>query len=90
MSAVLAADGSNMVQADTRSGSMSGSGSGPGVKEVTVWSSSGSSSGVESVSCKYHLILAVLQCLRSLLSVDTVLHANTSHTCQREEEEDDD
>ena len=78
-----------MVQADTRSGSMSGS----GVKEVTVWSSSGSSSGVESVSCKYQLILAVLQCLRSLLSVDTVLHANTSHTlsytCQREEEEDD-
>ncbi|XP_064864252.1 Bardet-Biedl syndrome 10 protein homolog [Oncorhynchus nerka] len=85
ISAVLAADGSNMVQADTGSGSMSGS----GVKEVTVWSSSGSSSGVESVSCKYQLILAVLQCLRSLLSVDTVLHANTSHACQREEEEGD-
>uniref|UniRef100_A0A8C8H6B2 Bardet-Biedl syndrome 10 n=1 Tax=Oncorhynchus tshawytscha TaxID=74940 RepID=A0A8C8H6B2_ONCTS len=89
ISAVLAADGSNMVQADTGSGS----GSGSGVKEVTVWSSSGSSSGVESVSCKYQLILAVLQCLRSLLSVDTVLHANTSHTlshaCQREEEEGD-
>ncbi|CAB1345741.1 unnamed protein product [Coregonus sp. 'balchen'] len=86
-SAVLAADGSNMVQADTGSGSMSGSGSGSGVKEVSVGSSSGSSSGVESVSCKYQLILAVLQCLRSLLSVDTVLHTNTSHTCQREEEE---
>ncbi|XP_071242552.1 Bardet-Biedl syndrome 10 protein [Salvelinus alpinus] len=94
MSAVLAADGSNMVQADTGSGSMFGSGSGSGVKEMSVWSSSGSSSGVESVSCKYQLILAVLQCLRSLLSVDTVLHANSSHTlshtCQREEEEDDD
>ncbi|XP_045065221.1 Bardet-Biedl syndrome 10 protein homolog [Coregonus clupeaformis] len=89
-SAVLAADGSNMVQADTGSGSMSGSGSGSGVKVVSVGSSSGSSSGVESVSCKYQLILAVLQCLRSLLSVDTVLHTNTSHTCQREEEEDDD
>ncbi|XP_041709642.1 Bardet-Biedl syndrome 10 protein homolog [Coregonus clupeaformis] len=89
-SAVLAADGSNMVQADTGSGSMSGSGSGSGVKEVSVGSSSGSSSGVESVSCKYQLILAVLQCLRSLLSVDTVLHTNTSHTCQREEEEDGD
>ncbi|XP_029597801.1 BBSome complex assembly protein BBS10 [Salmo trutta] len=93
-SAALAADGSNMVQADTGSESMFGSGSGSGVKEVTVWSSSGSSSGVESVSCKYQLILAVLQCLRSLLSVDTVLHANTSHTlshtCQREEEEEED
>ncbi|KAM9407813.1 LOW QUALITY PROTEIN: BBSome complex assembly protein BBS10 [Salvelinus alpinus] len=89
-SAVLVADGSNLVQADTSSGSMSGSGSGSGVKEVTVWSSSGASSGVESVSCKFHLILDVLQCLRSLLSVDTVLHTNTSHTCQREEEEGDD
>uniref|UniRef100_A0A4W5JH33 Bardet-Biedl syndrome 10 n=1 Tax=Hucho hucho TaxID=62062 RepID=A0A4W5JH33_9TELE len=52
---------------------------------------SGSGSGVESVSCKYQLILAVLQCLRSLLSVDTVIHANTStlsHTCQREEDDD--
>ncbi|XP_077373171.1 BBSome complex assembly protein BBS10 [Festucalex cinctus] len=31
-------------------------------------------SGLESVSCKYHLILAVLQCVKSLLRVDTVLH----------------
>uniref|UniRef100_A0A3Q0T122 Bardet-Biedl syndrome 10 n=1 Tax=Amphilophus citrinellus TaxID=61819 RepID=A0A3Q0T122_AMPCI len=29
--------------------------------------------GLESVSCKYQLLLAVLQCVRSLLKVDTVL-----------------
>ncbi|KAM9815514.1 Bardet-Biedl syndrome 10 protein [Syngnathus typhle] len=37
-------------------------------------------SGLESVSCKFHLILAVLQCVKSLLRVDTVLHvANELH-----------
>ncbi|KAJ8006532.1 hypothetical protein DPEC_G00108230 [Dallia pectoralis] len=41
---------------------------------VPVGYSSGCSLGVESVSCKYQLILAVLQCLRSVLCVDTVLH----------------
>ncbi|XP_029909435.1 BBSome complex assembly protein BBS10 [Myripristis murdjan] len=34
-------------------------------------------SGVESVSCKYKLILAVLQCLSSLLRLDAVLHTHT-------------
>ncbi|XP_077424996.1 BBSome complex assembly protein BBS10 [Vanacampus margaritifer] len=34
-------------------------------------------SGLESVSCKYHLILSVLQCVKSLLRVDTVLHIST-------------
>ncbi|XP_077566400.1 BBSome complex assembly protein BBS10 isoform X1 [Stigmatopora nigra] len=31
-------------------------------------------SGLESVSCKYHLILAVLQCVKSILRLDTVLY----------------
>ncbi|XP_019745929.1 BBSome complex assembly protein BBS10 isoform X1 [Hippocampus comes] len=34
-------------------------------------------SGLDSVSCKYHLILAVLQCVKSLLRADTVLHIST-------------
>ncbi|XP_054633475.1 Bardet-Biedl syndrome 10 protein isoform X2 [Dunckerocampus dactyliophorus] len=34
-------------------------------------------SGLESVSCKYHLIMAVLQCVKSLLRVDTVLHVSS-------------
>ncbi|XP_073328463.1 Bardet-Biedl syndrome 10 protein [Pagrus major] len=34
-------------------------------------------SGLESVSCKYQLLLAVLQCVSSLLHVDTVLHIHT-------------
>lgn len=33
--------------------------------------------GLESVSCKYQLILAVLQCISSLLQVDTVLHTQS-------------
>lgn len=38
-------------------------------------------SGLESVSCKYQLLLAVLQCVSSLLQVDTVLRSHTaSHT----------
>ncbi|XP_056138464.1 Bardet-Biedl syndrome 10 protein [Lampris incognitus] len=34
-------------------------------------------SGIESVSCKYQLILDVLQCLRSLLRADTLLWTHT-------------
>uniref|UniRef100_A0A8C2WCY2 Bardet-Biedl syndrome 10 n=1 Tax=Cyclopterus lumpus TaxID=8103 RepID=A0A8C2WCY2_CYCLU len=34
-------------------------------------------SGLESVSCKYQVLLAVLQCVSSLLRVDTVLHTHT-------------
>ncbi|XP_061896628.1 Bardet-Biedl syndrome 10 protein [Entelurus aequoreus] len=34
-------------------------------------------SGLESVSCKYYLIMAVLQCVQSLLRVDTVLHVHS-------------
>uniref|UniRef100_UPI0037E7F1FC Bardet-Biedl syndrome 10 protein n=1 Tax=Semicossyphus pulcher TaxID=241346 RepID=UPI0037E7F1FC len=38
-------------------------------------------SGLESVSCKYQLLLAVLQCLSSLIQVDTMLHIHTvAHT----------
>lgn len=33
--------------------------------------------GLESVSCKYRLFLAVLQCVSSLLQVDTVLHTQS-------------
>lgn len=33
--------------------------------------------GLESVSCKHQLILAVLQCVSSLFRVDTVLHTHT-------------
>lgn len=37
--------------------------------------------GLESVSCKYQLFLAVLQCASSLLRVDTVLRTHTAlHT----------
>ncbi|XP_069018732.1 Bardet-Biedl syndrome 10 protein [Embiotoca jacksoni] len=40
--------------------------------------------GLESVSCKYQLLLAVLQCVTSLLRVDTVLHTHTAlHTQSR-------
>lgn len=55
-------------------------------------------SGVESVPCKYQLILAVLQCVRSLLRVDTVLRTHTpvltqprrhSSTAQEDTEEED-
>ncbi|XP_037623445.1 Bardet-Biedl syndrome 10 protein [Sebastes umbrosus] len=43
-----------------------------------------SDSGLESVSCKYQLLLAVLQCVSSLLRVDTVLHTHTAvHTQSR-------
>ncbi|XP_061630184.1 Bardet-Biedl syndrome 10 protein isoform X1 [Phyllopteryx taeniolatus] len=34
-------------------------------------------SGLESVSCKYHLILAVLQCVKNLLRFDNVFHTPT-------------
>ncbi|XP_008281725.1 BBSome complex assembly protein BBS10 [Stegastes partitus] len=34
--------------------------------------------GLESVSCKYQLLLAVLQCVKSLLRLDTVLHTQTA------------
>ncbi|XP_035520164.1 Bardet-Biedl syndrome 10 protein [Morone saxatilis] len=34
--------------------------------------------GLESVSCKYQLLLAVLQCVSSLLQVDTVLRTQTA------------
>ncbi|KAM9351550.1 BBSome complex assembly protein BBS10 [Symphorus nematophorus] len=34
--------------------------------------------GLESVSCKYQLLLAVLQCVSSLLQVDTVLRTHTA------------
>ncbi|XP_034444214.1 Bardet-Biedl syndrome 10 protein isoform X3 [Hippoglossus hippoglossus] len=34
--------------------------------------------GLESVSCKYQLLLAVLQCVRSLLRVDMVLHTHSA------------
>ncbi|XP_029289094.1 LOW QUALITY PROTEIN: BBSome complex assembly protein BBS10 [Cottoperca gobio] len=37
-----------------------------------------SDSGLESVSCKYQLLLAVLQCLSCVLHVDTVLHTHTA------------
>lgn len=37
-----------------------------------------SSSGLESVSCKYQLLLAVLQCLTRLLQVDVVLHTHAA------------
>lgn len=37
-----------------------------------------SDSGLESVSCKYQLLLAVLQCVSSLLQVDTVLRTHTA------------
>ena len=37
--------------------------------------------GLESVACKYRLILAVLQCVRVLLRTDAILHTHThSHT----------
>lgn len=40
--------------------------------------------GLESVSCKYQLLLAVLQCVSSLLRVDTVLRTHTDlHTLTR-------
>uniref|UniRef100_A0A3B4UHM6 Bardet-Biedl syndrome 10 n=1 Tax=Seriola dumerili TaxID=41447 RepID=A0A3B4UHM6_SERDU len=40
--------------------------------------------GLESVSCKYELLLAVLQCVTSLLRVDTVLCTHTAlHTQSR-------
>ncbi|XP_059190931.1 Bardet-Biedl syndrome 10 protein [Centropristis striata] len=43
-----------------------------------------SDSGLESISCKYQLLLAVLQCASSLLHVDTVLHTcNSLHTQSR-------
>ncbi|XP_049929616.1 Bardet-Biedl syndrome 10 protein isoform X1 [Epinephelus moara] len=38
--------------------------------------------GLESVSCKYKLLLAVLQCASSLLHVDTVLHTRTASHAQ--------
>ncbi|XP_054476723.1 Bardet-Biedl syndrome 10 protein [Anoplopoma fimbria] len=42
-----------------------------------------SDSGLESVSCKYQVLLAVLQCVSSILRVDTVLHTHTqSHRLQ--------
>ncbi|KAK2842220.1 hypothetical protein Q5P01_012420 [Channa striata] len=34
--------------------------------------------GLESVSCKYQLLLAVVQCLADLLRVDTLLHSHTA------------
>ncbi|KAK2917892.1 Bardet-Biedl syndrome 10 protein [Channa argus] len=34
--------------------------------------------GLESVSCKYQLLLAVLQCVTGLLRVDMVLHSHTA------------
>ncbi|KAM4573401.1 BBSome complex assembly protein BBS10 isoform 1-T1 [Odontesthes bonariensis] len=37
-----------------------------------------SNMGLESVSCKYQLLLAVLQCVTSLLRVDTVLHTHAA------------
>ncbi|XP_068595833.1 Bardet-Biedl syndrome 10 protein [Brachionichthys hirsutus] len=41
-------------------------------------------SGLESVSCKYQLLLAVLQCASCLLQVDAVLHTHTPlHTQSR-------
>lgn len=40
--------------------------------------------GLESVCCKYQLLLAVLQCASSLLQVDAVLHTHTDlHTLTR-------
>lgn len=40
--------------------------------------------GLESVCCKYQLLLAVLQCVSSLLQVDAVLHTHTDlHTLTR-------
>lgn len=40
--------------------------------------------GLESVCCKYQLLLAVLQCVSSLLQVDTVMHTHTDlHTITR-------
>ncbi|XP_053740666.1 Bardet-Biedl syndrome 10 protein isoform X2 [Synchiropus splendidus] len=41
----------------------------------------GFDSGLESVSCKYKTVLAVLQCVRSLLRVDAIVHTHTAlHT----------
>ncbi|KAK9516738.1 hypothetical protein VZT92_024653 [Zoarces viviparus] len=37
-----------------------------------------SDSGLESVSCKYQVLLAVLQCVSSVLRVDAVLHTHTA------------
>ncbi|XP_074533743.1 BBSome complex assembly protein BBS10 [Halichoeres trimaculatus] len=34
--------------------------------------------GLESVPCKYQLLLAVLQCLSSLLQIDSILHIHTA------------
>ncbi|XP_062317657.1 Bardet-Biedl syndrome 10 protein [Osmerus eperlanus] len=54
--------------------------------------------GLESVACKYRLILAVLQCVRSLLRTDAILHTHTpshahshrhSNTPQQDSEEED-
>lgn len=39
-------------------------------------------SGLESVSCKYQLLLVVLQCVSSLLQVDTVLRTHTALNTQ--------
>ncbi|XP_070686936.1 Bardet-Biedl syndrome 10 protein [Pempheris klunzingeri] len=41
--------------------------------EVFMWDC-----GLESVSCKYHLLLAVLQCLSSLLQVDAILQTHSA------------
>ncbi|XP_070764182.1 Bardet-Biedl syndrome 10 protein [Enoplosus armatus] len=47
--------------------------------KVFIWDS-----GLESVFCKYQLLLAVLQCVSSLLQVDTVLCTHTAlHTQSR-------
>ncbi|KAL0962676.1 hypothetical protein UPYG_G00343860 [Umbra pygmaea] len=62
--AVTAAGGSNVVRVEAGSGSVFGS---VVVKEV----SARCGLGVESVSSKYQLILAVLQCLRSEASLDS-------------------
>uniref|UniRef100_A0A665VNC5 Bardet-Biedl syndrome 10 n=1 Tax=Echeneis naucrates TaxID=173247 RepID=A0A665VNC5_ECHNA len=47
-------------------------------EEIPVEGVSMLDTGLESVSCKYELLLAVLQCLRSLLRVDMVLCTQTA------------
>lgn len=44
--------------------------------------------GLESVACKYDLLVSVLQCLGRLLSVDAIIHTTTLHAAGQAREED--
>ncbi|XP_048865575.1 Bardet-Biedl syndrome 10 protein isoform X2 [Brienomyrus brachyistius] len=44
--------------------------------------------GLESVACKYDLLVSVLQCLGRLLSVDAIIHTTTLRVADKAREED--